>query len=62
MIIKHAGKNLKVTRIPDMRTHVLKYNYDYVTEGMAKVLIKNIKHKVKLLNNMFCYNIIALIY
>jgi len=35
VIIRYAGKNLKVTRIPDMRTRVLGYNYDYV----AKVLI-----------------------
>jgi len=36
--IKYTGKNLKVTRIPDIRTRVLRYNYNYVTKIMAKVL------------------------
>jgi len=39
VIIRHTGKNFKATRIPDMRTRVLRYNYDYVAKVMAKVLI-----------------------
>jgi len=39
MIIRHAGKDLKATRIPDIRTRVLGYGYDYVAEVMAEVLI-----------------------
>jgi len=39
MIIKHANKNLKVTRIPDIRTRVLGYNYNYMIKVMAEVLI-----------------------
>jgi len=38
IIIRHAGKNLKATRIPDMRTRVLGYDYDYVVKIIAKVL------------------------
>jgi len=38
VIIRHTGKNLKATRIPDMRTRVLRYNYNYVAEVMAEVL------------------------
>jgi len=38
MIIRYAGKNLKATRIPDIRTRVLRYGYDYVIKVMAKVL------------------------
>jgi len=39
VIIRHTGKNLKVTRIPDIRTRVLGYNYDYVIKIIIKVLI-----------------------
>jgi len=39
VIIRYAGKNLKVTRIPDIRTRVLGYNYDYITKIMIKILI-----------------------
>jgi len=39
IIIRYTGKNLKVTRIPDIRTRVLGYNYNYVIKVMAKVLI-----------------------
>jgi len=39
VIIRHAGKNLEATRIPDMRTRVLGYGYDYVVKVMAEVLI-----------------------
>jgi len=39
IIIRHAGKDLKATRIPDIRIRVLKYGYDYVAEIMAEVLI-----------------------
>jgi len=38
IIIRHAGKNLKITRIPDIRIRVLGYNYDYVIKVMIKVL------------------------
>jgi len=37
--IRYTGKNLKVTRIPDIRIRVLEYNYDYVAEVITKVLI-----------------------
>jgi len=36
--IRYTSKNLKVTRIPDIRIRILGYNYDYVAEVMAKVL------------------------
>jgi len=36
---RHADKNFKITRIPDMRTRVLGYGYDYVIKVIAKVLI-----------------------
>jgi len=39
IIIRYAGKNLKATRILNIRTRVLGYNYDYVVEVMTKVLI-----------------------
>jgi len=39
MIIKYTGKNLEITRIFDIRTRVLGYNYNYVIKVMAKVLI-----------------------
>jgi len=39
IIIKYAGKDFKATRIPDIRTRVLKYGYDYVAKVMAEVLI-----------------------
>jgi len=38
IITKHADKNLKITRIFDIRTRVLRYNYDYVIKIMAEVL------------------------
>jgi len=39
MIIKYTGKNLKTTRIFDIRTRVLGYDYDYVAKVMVKILI-----------------------
>jgi len=39
VIIKYTNKNFKVTRIPDIRTRVLKYNYNYMIKIMAKILI-----------------------
>jgi len=39
VIIRYAGKNLKVTRIPDIRIRVLGYNYNYVTKVMTEILI-----------------------
>jgi len=39
MIIRYAGKDLKATRILDIRIRVSGYNYDYVVKVMAKVLI-----------------------
>jgi len=39
MIIKHANKDFKATRIPDIRIRVLRYDYNYVVKIMAKVLI-----------------------
>jgi len=39
VIIRHTGKNLKTTRIPDIRTRVLGHDYDYVTKVMIKILI-----------------------
>jgi len=38
VITKHAGKDLKATRILDMRTRVLGHDYDYVVKVMAEVL------------------------
>jgi len=38
MITRHTGKNLKITRIPDMRTRVSGHDYDYVTKVIVKVL------------------------
>jgi len=38
IIIRHAGKDLKTTRIPDIRTRVLRHGYDYVAEVIIKVL------------------------
>jgi len=38
MIIRYANKDLEATRIPDIRTRVLGYGYDYVAKVMAKVL------------------------
>jgi len=38
VITRYAGKNLEATRIPDMRTRVSEYGYDYVAEVMAEVL------------------------
>jgi len=38
-IIKYAGKNFRVTRIPDMRIRVLGYNYNYVVKVMTEILI-----------------------
>jgi len=39
IIIKYAGKNFKVTRIPDIRTRVLGHNYNYMIKIMIKMLI-----------------------
>jgi len=39
VIIKYTGKNLKVTRILDIRIRVLGYNYNYVAKVIIKVLI-----------------------
>jgi len=39
IIIKYTGKDFKVTRIPDIRIRVLRYNYDYMAKIMAKILI-----------------------
>jgi len=38
MIIRHANKNFKITRILDIRTRVLEYNYDYVIKIITKML------------------------
>jgi len=38
IIIRHAGKNLEVTRIFDIRIRVLKYDYNYVAKIIAKIL------------------------
>jgi len=35
---RYAGKDLEVTRIPDIRTRVSGYGYDYVAEVMTEVL------------------------
>jgi len=35
--IKHTGKNLKITRIFDIRIRVLKYSYDYMAKIIAKI-------------------------
>jgi len=37
--IKYTGKNLKVTRIPDIQIRVSGHNYDYVIKIMVKILI-----------------------
>jgi len=39
VIIRHTGKDLKATRIPDIRIRVLGYSYDYVVKVITKVLI-----------------------
>jgi len=40
MIIKYADKSFKTTRIPNIRIHILKYNYNYVaSKVIAKILI-----------------------
>jgi len=36
--IRHANKDFKATRIPDMRTRVLEHGYDYVTKVITKIL------------------------
>jgi len=36
--IRYTGKNLKTTRIPDIRIRILRYGYNYITKVMAKVL------------------------
>jgi len=38
IIIRHTGKNLKATRIPDIRIRVLGYDYDYIAEIIIKIL------------------------
>jgi len=35
MTIRYAGKNLKATRIPDIRTRILRYDYDYVVKVLT---------------------------
>jgi len=39
IIIKYTGKNLDATRIFNIRTRILGYNYDYMAKIMAEVLI-----------------------